>query len=240
MRKVEQKPMPNPEKAFEERARENRRKFLAPYEARVGEIIKRNKKKIGDIDAKAAKRSNRSLTSEESNVKRKIEWDTKKEIAEIIIELIKREPSHLAEEWILWTVIDWLRNSDDKDLLQAAFVDETGRNRRTKLQQERFVKDFFFMEAVNKISREEKTSIAGACQILAERQKGHFSLDEYYEEGSGKSPIYPTWKDGQDLAEKMRKKYYLADHNAYLKGTKVQDAEWREMQYPYWGRDVMP
>jgi hypothetical protein len=191
---------------FEEWARENRRKFLAPYKAQINELSKGG-----------------------HNDRRR----TKKAIAKIIIELIKREPSHLAEDWILWTVISWLRNSEDKDFLEAAFIEERGRNRRTPKQEQKFLLDFQFMVAIDTIRRKQGFSISRACRILAELQ-GEEKTRKWF---------YPTWNPengNQDLEEQMRKKYHEARRNQYQKVEKARAADWREMPYPYWGRDVMP
>jgi hypothetical protein len=234
MRKqIKKKGMPNLDKIFADQARENRRKFLAPYEARVNEIIKTNRQKVDDIEMKAARRSIRSLTPQEVTLKDEVEQKTKREIAKIIIDLIKREPSHLAEEWILWMVIDWLRNPDYRDFLEAAFIEETGRNRQTPQQQRRFLQDYFFMEAINKIRHEQGVSIRKACDILADRQA----------EDATKNFIYPTWdaeRQNQDLGELMRKKYHQAKDNRYLKVMRDRAADWKQMPYPYWGRDIVP
>ena len=80
-----EKPANDPEKLFEQEARKNREKFLKPYYEHFQKL------------------------------KREPSPKSEKKIAALIAELIKVEPSHLAEPWISWEVVEWLRRPDSID-----------------------------------------------------------------------------------------------------------------------------
>lgn len=184
------------EKQFEKQAKENRRRFLAPYKKRFENAEK------------------------------------EKEKARIVIDMIKREPSHLEEPWILWKVVEWLRHPDSIDHLQAAFIDQTDRNRPTEKQKKQVYKDFFLIQAIDRIKTEKNTDKTSACEILAQR----------IADDPKKFRIYPQWNldNPNDYLPKRLSDRYNKDRNKYLEHCEQRDKERQKMPFPYFGRDIRP
>jgi hypothetical protein len=117
----------------------------------------------------------------------------------IIIDLIKLEPTHLEEPWIVQEVIRWLLDEDSKDLIEAAFIRQTERQRPTAKGR----KDYFLVKKIDRIIREEGVSVREACKRLADMQPAEEEVDE-------KDPrrAFPMWKKvGHDLEGVIRDKY---------------------------------
>jgi len=196
----------DPEKQFEDQARENREKFLKPY-------FERYKKLRAEALPKESKEPRKGKEAKKETFRQK---KVEKKIAALIGELIKLEPSHLAEPWILWEVIGWMNRRDCKVFLQAAIMDEKGRNRRTKKQQKKLALDFFFIQKVDRLRKKRGCSIEKTCEILAESIKGQ-----------------------EDPAGNLIKRYYK-QRNAYRQMCEQRDETRKVMPFPYYGRDYRP
>ena len=158
-------PLDELRKQVELEAKENRRKFLKSYLARYKELKKESELLPRFRTGKEAEKENRR--------RRKAE----RQIAELIAEVVKAEPSHLSEPWILREVIGWMRRRDCKDFLQAAFMDEVGRDRRTEKKERRLALDFYLINKVDRLRADQGCSIEKACELLGEPD-----IKKYYKE----------------------------------------------------------
>jgi hypothetical protein len=196
-------PANDPEKQFENEAKENRKKFLKPYFLRYKKLKTKTK--------------------------------SEKEIAALIAELIKMEPSHLAEPWILWEVVRWLNRTemDYIDYLNDAFIRQARRNRKTEKQTIQISKDFFLIQKIDSIRTEKNGgTIRDTCRILAQR----------IADNPKKNRIYPQWdlkNQSDDLVKRIYDRYNIG-RNAYLKHCDKRDKAREKMPFPYYGRDIQP
>jgi hypothetical protein len=196
----------------------NRKKFLQPYKEKFKNIESRGKLPYKE-------------KFEDTESKKKFLKQLKKEKAEIIIELIKLEPSHLAESWILWEIIDWMKNYDCIDYLEEAFISQTGRDRKTPDKQDQVYFDFFLIQSVDDIIKKDGCTVKEACEELAQKQDS---------DPVGYLPKWDLENDYHNLAETIRQRYYSTDRNKYLKFCNERDKKRELMPYPYYGRDVIP
>jgi len=146
----------------------------------------------------------------------------KKGRAAIVIELLKMEPSHIWEKWILSEIEDWMRAETCKDWLEQAFIAQRGRYRLTEKQSMQEAKDKFLILAIDKIVDENKISKSEAFKILALAQ------------AENPKNIYPRWNPDKDtnLEEIIKKRYKIG---------KKREKELKENlpPFPYLGRDVV-
>ena len=206
---------------FEQLAKDNREKLLEPYKVEFDELSK-EKKKIYDkwlehMDWDDPEHHRLHTQME------KIERD----IASIIIDLLKKEPSHLAEPWVLWTVIHWMDRIDRVDFLTSAFIEQKGRYRPTDDQTKKEMDDDLLRYEIWKIQRENRNcSISKACDILAARQSEKATRKDYL----------PQWDDNnadQDLSGTIRKRFYK-------KSNIKKRINSNKLPNPYWGRHPRP
>ena len=94
--------------SFEQKAKENRDSFLKPYFEEYLQLKQDAKPREGFRKGQEAEKELRR--------RKKVE----KKIAALIAELIKIEPSHLSEPWILWEIIENVTNVIAVEFLCAA------------------------------------------------------------------------------------------------------------------------
>lgn len=137
----------------------------------------------------------------------------------IIIKLIKLEPTHLEEPWVVQEVIRWIMNHRHIDFLEEAFLHQKGRDRPTERERIENVKEYFLYKEINHIMKEENLSERKACQQLANRQ------------ADNPREIFPMWNEDNpdhDLEGVVRQKYLR-----YKK--RLED---QKLPRPYYGVDV--
>jgi len=145
---------------LEQKAKKNREKFLKPYWKDFKALLEKTE------EPKYIKTNNKAEELKRKNEVAKNE----RQRANIIIDLIKKEPSHLAEPWILWTVVEWLRDGKYKDFVEEAFFHQKGRNRPTERQRDQIIKDRFLISKIDRIKKEKGLSTSMACVRLALEQ----------------------------------------------------------------------
>jgi hypothetical protein len=136
--------------------------------------------------------------------------------AEIVIRLLKLEPSHIRENWIAAEVIEWMRNVDFKEYLEEAFLAQTDRERPTEKRRLGEMKDFFLKERIRRIKDEEGVPTDRAFRRLADMQMDN------------PNPLYPGCNspDGG----------YYAIKKAFYSGRNPSKID--QLPYPYLGYDV--
>ena len=144
---------------------------------------------------------------------------TRQKKAEIIVELIKLEPSHLDESWIRNEIINWLRRHDCIDFVEAAFMAQTGRNRPTEKQTYQTVRDHFLVKKIDQIIKLRKCSRETAFKILAGQQ------------AERPNRLYPLW-DENNLDHQLE----LVLKKAYRRHIRRQKV--RALPIPYYGHDI--
>jgi hypothetical protein len=105
--------------------------------------------------------------------------------AEIVITLLKIEPSHLTEPWIVTEVVRWMRKSEYLPWLEEGFIAQKGRVRPTHDQEIRLARKFFLKERVDAIQEDLLLSKEKVFARLAERET-----------------------DGDDQKDSIKHKYY--------------------------------
>lgn len=163
--------------SFLEKAKENRRDFLEPFKSRVGEL----QRILSDPDSKV--------------------WDKRKadqEISDIVLLLLKIEPSHIEENWISEVIQEWVRDFKKADELEAAFV---SRGSSSSIQEQQLLEakwGKFRFKVIQYL--EEGLSITGAIEKYMGKNPGHdFSYlwkRFYNEEGM---PVLPWPYYGRDI-----------------------------------------
>lgn len=210
-------------------AKDNRKKFLEPYRVRyekaekeVNDIKSRLRQMKHEIvtDAQGEVLGRKNVTNNEKKLRERIP-SIKKDQAEIVIELIQLEPSHLTEPWILREVIEWLRDRDCRGYLENAFVRKGKRKLLTKQQREKF---WFYFGLKNLIDR--MVSEKGITRSKAFERLGQELAIKLSESDNIPKDLQP---------ELVIKKYYYGykkyiDQEEFLKD--------RNVPYPYWGYDI--
>ncbi len=195
---------------FIELAKTNRRKFLEPYkraleptEENIKRAVAPHWKSIRNLEASARKRRMQELFFQYKG--------------EIIIYLLKLEPSHLQEPWISEVVVKWMREVKYVECLKMAFIEQNGRDRPTPNEYIQDVKDFFLRDKIRRIRKEKSIGKDQAFKILAESQ-----IED-------PNSLYPGVNAQDGGYKKIQKRYYDSQKNR-----KSID----ELPYPYWGYDV--
>ena len=140
--------------------------------------------------------------------------------ADIVVELIKIEPSHKDEPWIRDKISAWMRDQKYIDYIEAAFIAQKGRNRRIERDKKLMQNDFFLAEEINAICSAQQVTKEKAFDILAERQ------------AENPMPVFPEYdphNQNQQLALQIRKAYFRY-YRRYKK---------RALPYPYYGLDIV-
>ena len=174
----------------------NRNKFLAPYKEKYLDAIKR----LHEIQFQSGVFTKKQ--GEENDRKRsKVE----KEIAEVIATLIKREPSQLAEPWILRQVVEWMREHRYKDFIDDIFIKQKGRDRPTPDEEFNLFKDWDVYEHIEKLRNEAKRRTGKKLPVLAACKKLAFL------QGEKPNKLLPRWSESneeQELWVSIKKVYY--------------------------------
>ena len=183
---------------LEARAKANRQQYLAPYKQQYDQLSA-EKEAAHEKWIQSYKKGARTSDDEKKTLAAMDRIDN--EIADLITDLIRREPSHLSEPWVLWTVISWMRRHDRLDCLKSAFIDQKGRVRPTREQLNLSTRDAILAATVRKIQGENFCTKVAACEELANRQADDDTRNDYL----------PTWDESnqdQDLEGILRKKMY--------------------------------
>jgi len=201
---------------FIKSAKANRKDFLDPYKKRFDEA----KKEIANLetqkkhlpkeivtDSRGVVLGRSGITDDEKKLRAKILPLTRKR-AEIIIELIQLEPSHLSESWILREVIKWLRDHNCKDYLERAFIQTGKRKPLTQKQLKKFSQRFHLANAIDQMVAKEGILHIQAFKKLALRCKNDNTPEQ---------------------AELVIKKDYYRIKN---------ELKERNVPYPYYGYDI--
>jgi hypothetical protein len=147
---------------------------------------------------------------------------------QIIIDLIKEEPSHLEVPWILWEVIEWLRQHDCIDLVKEAFVAQGERDRPTEGEKIQEARDYFLSKEIDRIIEEAGVDEMGKKRIT--RQKAYRELAN--RQADNPRSVFPMWDEANpahDLEGVIKK----ADRRHREK------QQGRKLPYPYYGLDVI-
>ena len=139
---------------------------------------------------------------------------------QIIIDLIQEEPSHLEAPWILWEVIEWLRQHERIDLVKEAFVAQRDRDRPTEGEKIQEARDYFLSKEIDRIFEENGITRQEAYRELANRQ------------ADNPRSVFPMWDEANpahDLEGVIKK----ADRRHREK------QQGRKLPYPYYGLDVI-
>ena len=144
--------------------------------------------------------------------------------AELISELLKIEPSHIHEDWIINELEYWLRHYECMDYIDLALkaqkkMDGEKRNRKTERESHQYIKDFFLYFEIERIMKHENVSTRKACTILANRQ------------AEKANPIYPSFTEdnsGDGIDSYIRKRY----------GIFKKKINAHQLPMPYFGKDV--
>jgi hypothetical protein len=141
--------------------------------------------------------------------------------ANIIVELIEIEPSHLSEEWIVNEAISWLRDCHNcKDYIDAVFIKAPKRHTPTETQRINYARAYYLRRDIDQIKNKNKISTRKACAKL---------MTELVL--SGKSD-YLGWNltDGSVDVEKSFRQLYQ----------RTKDYEKKLFPpFPYYGRDII-
>jgi SOS response regulatory protein OraA/RecX len=140
--------------------------------------------------------------------------------AEIVVELIKIEPSHLSEQWIIFEVISWLRNHDYIDYLEEAFIRQRGRKRLTEGAKFKKTRDRLLVKKVDKMKEQAGKNVSRAelFRQLANQQRDKPTI------------IIPEDHPDHDLPELIKKIYYEYKRD--------QKKATEGLPYPYYGLDI--
>jgi len=181
-----------------ELAKKNRANFLEPYKLKFIET----QKTIYEI--KESYKGNYSDKLEERSRRiKKVE----KDILKIISELIKIEPSHLAERWILQQVTFWMREHERIDFIDEIFIKQTNRNRPTEEEDRNFRKDALLYNRIEQLRKADRAQGGKGRRLPAFKR-----LEEL--QGLKPNPLYPQWSDShedQALWLNIQKAYYRHD-----------------------------
>ena len=181
---------------FIEKAKQNRRDFLEPYRVQVEKLRSR----ISDLNKTKE-------TLERANETRKL----KKEIKNIVTHLLKIEPSHIGENWILDVIDDWKADGEKVTLPSKRGVREPVKGSEARLM-------ILFFEIRRFNARMKET--------FGKRNKWKRSLE--YAIGE----VWEKWDDRHPDPE-------AGISYDYLKRKFFEDKA-AELPYPYWLRDIRP
>jgi hypothetical protein len=201
-------------------SKENRAKFLAPYKEKYLDAKKRLHeikflKYRGVLTEKQVREQDRDL--------RRVE----QEISKIISYLIKLEPSHLSEPWILQQIIDWLREYKCRDYIKEVFVNRTDRDQMTESKYRNMAYDLFLYERIEKI----KSDVLKRTKKKLPNEKAFEKF--VYDQVEEPNPMFPMplrayGNSMRKFINRIGKIYYR-----HQKRLKNQSA----LPFPYYGRD---
>jgi len=148
---------------------------------------------------------------------------TKKVKAKIISELIKKEPSHLSEPWIMKEVVAWLRDRNCVDFIEDVFIKAPKKSVATEAQKNKYISDYFLVKHIEKIINDKGVSIREACKLLNNRI---IHSDKRY---------HYSW-DTEDDKQKLDGEIILERYKYAKKKQSLQSKDYPP--YPYFGRDI--
>jgi len=157
---------------------------------------------------------------------KKREWsecESEREKKDIIVELIQLEPTHLAEDWILNQVINWMKDRQNNlDYLNAAFITKGKRDEITEKQRDDLAKAWFSYHKIEKIAEKKVHKIdAIRTVVMASKDDNFLPQDAAFD-----LKIWLEKQRKKEMAVKQKLKRYK----------KVLDA--RSLPYPYYGKDI--
>jgi hypothetical protein len=165
--------------SFLEKARANRRDFLEPFKRRVEEL-------------------QGILSDTNSEI-----WDRRKadqEISDIVLLLLKIEPSHIGEDWISGIIQGWFQDFKKADELEAAFVSR-GSSSSVQEQQSLEAKWGMFRFKIYQYL-EEGLSFREAIEKYMGKNPGHdfsYLWKRFYNEQA--MPVLPWPYYGRDITK---------------------------------------
>jgi hypothetical protein len=173
---------------FVDKAVENRQKFLEPY-----------KNRFDELDPAKAK-----TNSERKKFKRKR--------AEIIVEVIKADFSHIEEPWVWSEYEKWMRNWDMNDRYRDYLDRIKGPTTQQRTNQ---LRDAMIYHRVKKLAK-QGLSIHKACEELADKVykrdlKEWLGITGISKELELRSKIRKIYYREKDRREKQLKPYYGRD-----------------------------
>ena len=138
--------------------------------------------------------------------------------ADIVIELIKKAPSHLKEPWILDEVIRWLRKNDCREFLEEAFLSQEDPTRHTEEETRQISRELALIQEVDEIMATRVKSVLGACEYLVNKNLTALLRN--------RRTVNP--------AAVLARQY----HRCKSKHLRLAKTMKRKLPFPYWGEDI--